>query len=209
MKLDSDESIPTRASLLGRLKDWSDNDSWQDFFKTYWRLIYGVAIKQGLSDAEAQEVVQETMIAAAKELPQFKYDPAKCRFKTWLLHVTRNRVASQIKKRTGQVAHVQRRADGASTKTLIEQVPDPASLDLDACWEEEWKANLTTVALERLKRLVSPLHYRIFSLLLGEKKRAPEVAKLTGASVAQVYLVKHRVSLQFKKFVKALEAKPI
>ena len=36
-----DEFIPTRRSLLSRLKNWDDQDSWRDFFNTYWKLIYG------------------------------------------------------------------------------------------------------------------------------------------------------------------------
>ena len=42
--------------------------AWKDFFDTYWRLIHGLAIKAGLNDAEAQEVVQETIIAVAKQM---------------------------------------------------------------------------------------------------------------------------------------------
>jgi len=38
-----DDSIATRASLLGRLKDREDQASWQEFFDTYWQLIYRVA----------------------------------------------------------------------------------------------------------------------------------------------------------------------
>jgi RNA polymerase sigma-70 factor (ECF subfamily) len=56
-----EELIPTRATLLDRMKDWKDQSSWQEFFDTYWKLIYGVARKGGLSDAEAQDVVQETI----------------------------------------------------------------------------------------------------------------------------------------------------
>ncbi len=48
-----DEFLPTRKSLLSRLKNWDDSQSWREFFDTYWSLIYGVAIKGGLSDAEA------------------------------------------------------------------------------------------------------------------------------------------------------------
>jgi RNA polymerase sigma-70 factor (ECF subfamily) len=54
--------------LLVRLKDWGDQKSWQDFFDTYWRLIHSVAIKAGLSEAEAQDVVQETVLTVAKKL---------------------------------------------------------------------------------------------------------------------------------------------
>ena len=74
-----DEFIPTRTSLLERLKRWDDQESWRDFFNTYWRLIYGAAVKAGLSDAEAQEAVQETVIIVSKKMEDFKYDPAASR----------------------------------------------------------------------------------------------------------------------------------
>ena len=70
------EFIPTRRSLLGRLKNWDDLASWQEFFDTYARLIHRVAVKAGLNDAEAQDVVQETIIIVARKIPGFKYDPA-------------------------------------------------------------------------------------------------------------------------------------
>ena len=57
-----------RASLLGRLKDWEDQTSWREFFDTYWRLIYTVARKAGLTAAEAQDVVQDTSLVVAKKL---------------------------------------------------------------------------------------------------------------------------------------------
>ena len=68
------EFIPTRRSLLGRLKNWDDREGWEDFFNTYWKLIYSVALKAGLSDAEAQDVVQETLVTVAKKVGQFKSD---------------------------------------------------------------------------------------------------------------------------------------
>src|SRR5881394_2654935 len=66
------ELIPTRDSLLSRLKDWQDDVSWRDFFNTYWRLVYGVALKAGLNEQEAQEVVQETVITVARRIHEFK-----------------------------------------------------------------------------------------------------------------------------------------
>jgi DNA-directed RNA polymerase specialized sigma24 family protein len=50
------------------LKNSEDQASWQDFFDTYGRLIYGVAIKSGLTEAEAQDAVQETVIAVARNI---------------------------------------------------------------------------------------------------------------------------------------------
>src|SRR5689334_25113760 len=85
-------SLSTRASLLGRLKSLEDQAGWQEFFDTYWQLIYSLARKAGLTDAEAQETVQETVITASKHLPAFRYDPKLCSFKTWLLRLARWRI---------------------------------------------------------------------------------------------------------------------
>src|ERR1041385_4862929 len=90
MSEDHDEFLPTRQSLLSRLKDWGDDASWREFFDLYWRLVYRVAIKAGLNDSEAQEVVQETVLSVAKKIKDgqgFKYDPSKS-FKGWLLQRT-------------------------------------------------------------------------------------------------------------------------
>src|ERR1044071_7026683 len=105
MKPTAEELIPTRASLLHRLKNWQDDASWRTFFDTYWKLIYGVARKSGLSDAEAQDVVQETLISVAKHIPSFKYDPAIGSFKTWLLNMTRWRIIGQFRKRQPFAEH--------------------------------------------------------------------------------------------------------
>ena len=73
---EQDELLPTRWTLIERLKNWDDQESWREFFETYWKLIYGVAIQSGLDHAEAQEVVQETVISVSKSMPKFRADPA-------------------------------------------------------------------------------------------------------------------------------------
>ena len=85
---DPDELAPTRQSLLERLRDLDDAAAWQEFFDTYWKLIYASAIRFGLSDDEAEEVVQETVICVARKMDTFQYQPGTCSFKGWLMHVT-------------------------------------------------------------------------------------------------------------------------
>src|SRR2546427_181978 len=94
-----DPFLPTRQSLLSRLKEWDDHESWRDFFDTYGRLIFGLAVKSGLTHTEAEDVVQETLLVVAKEMPDFKYDPARGSFKGWLLEITRRRIANQVRRR--------------------------------------------------------------------------------------------------------------
>src|SRR5262245_3254747 len=150
-----DDLLPTRWSLLTRLKNWDDQASWQEFFDTYWKLIYGVALKAGLSDAEAQDVVQETVITVAKNLDQFKTDPAHGSFKGWLLHTTRWRIADQFRKRSPERGLGGRHTDATSRTDTAERIPDPSGSGLEALWDEEWEKNLLAVATENVKRQVS------------------------------------------------------
>jgi RNA polymerase sigma-70 factor (ECF subfamily) len=53
-KPENEELLPTRASLLDRLRSWEDQASWREFFDTHWKFIYGVAILSRLPDQEAE-----------------------------------------------------------------------------------------------------------------------------------------------------------
>ena len=97
MKAATEELIPTRHSLLRRMKNWEDQASWEEFFETYWKLIYGVAIKAGLREVEAQDVVQETVMTVAKNITRFEIGPERGSFKAWLLNNTRWRIAEQFR----------------------------------------------------------------------------------------------------------------
>jgi len=202
-----DELIPTRATLIQRLKDWQDQSSWQDFFDTYWKLIYGVALKGGLTAVEAQDVVQETMISVAKHMPTFEYDPAIGSFKTWLLNMTRWRITDQLRKR-GPFAAGHPPAEETATGTrTVDKVVDPVSRDLDALWDAEWEKNLLDAALAKVKRQLDPQKYQIFDLYVNKEWAPEKVAATFGISVDQVYLVKHRTTELIKEEVKRLESK--
>ena len=204
--MEPNDLIPTRRSLVSRLRKWDDQESWQEFFGTYWKLIYGVAIKSGLTDEEAEDVVQETVLSVAKKMDTFKYDPAVCSFKGWLMHVTRLRVIDQFRKRQpGIQAATPRNSDTSRTAT-VDRVPDPAAV-LDSIWDAEWEKNIVDAAMERVKRRVKPEHYQIFYLNVVKKLGVRKVASMIGVNVAHVYLVKHRVAELIKKEVKMLETK--
>src|SRR5246127_1749587 len=113
----------TRRSLVDRLANWDDQKRWQAFFDTYWKLIYSTARKAGLTDTEAQDVVQETVITVAKKIDKLKYDPAIGSFKGWLLQITRWRIADQYRKRRPGEAKRPLSAEDRMTAT-IERVAD-------------------------------------------------------------------------------------
>src|SRR6266496_4953648 len=94
-----DDLIPTRWSLIKRLKNWDDHESWREFFEIYWKLIYSAACKSGLHHQEAQDVVQAVVISVCKNIKPFKADPAAGSFKNWLMKLTSWRIHDQVRRR--------------------------------------------------------------------------------------------------------------
>src|SRR3989442_14227685 len=80
----TEDLLETRKSLISRLKNYSDQESWRAFFDVYSKLIYTTAVRAGLDKADAQDVLQETVISVSKAIRRFKYDSRKGSFRNWL-----------------------------------------------------------------------------------------------------------------------------
>ena len=203
MTLRREDPIPTRYSLLSRLQNWQDQDSWKEFFDTYWRLIYAVALKSGLTETEAQDVVQETIISVAKDLHKFKRDRKLGSFKGWLRNVTRWRIADRLRKRT-KVGPEDAGTTFEEFQSMdVSQIPDPTGGE--SVWDQEWQANLLEAAMERVKRRVREEHFQMFDLYVLKQWPVRKVAQSLGVNVGQVYLAKHRISALIKKEILDLE----
>lgn len=212
-----DDSLATRASLLERLKDCEDQASWREFFARYRELIFRFALKAGCTETEAEEVVQETVIGVARKLPEFRYDPAKCAFKTWLLNQTMWRVQDQLRKRQsweGKLIHSSPAKagdgaapanDGTSRTATVERVADSTVEKLETAWNEDWQCTVLAAALTRVKAEANLKDCQMFELHVLRGLSPREVARTIGVSTARVYLAKHRLGPLVKKRVAELE----
>lgn len=196
--------IRTRSSFLSRLKDLEDDQSWRHFFDTYWKLIYGVALKAGLRDVEAQEVVQETVIAVSRNIGTFKYDRSACSFKSWLMTVTRSRISNQFRRRRRDAPVLDTPEEQEGTAWL-EQLPDEHGDALAKLWDREWERNLMDAAIERVKRLVPAEQFQMFDFYVLREWPAEKVAATLGVSAARVYLTKHRITKLLKLELRQIE----
>jgi RNA polymerase sigma factor (sigma-70 family) len=203
----TNEFLPTRQSLLSRLRNAGDDQGWREFFETYWKLIYSFAIRKGLNEQEAQEVVQETCIAVAKTMPEFDYNPARCSFKSWLRHLAEKKIADQFRKR--ERAGVLVSADDTAFLHLVEASPSAESIAPDSQWDEEWQKHLLAVALERVKTQVSPRQFKLFHHHAVQGQSVKDTARAFGVSLMQVYLARHRVGKLVQREVARLREKPV
>ena len=195
----------TRKSLIARLDNWEDQKTWDEFYQTYWRLIYSVAIKAGLRPEEAFDCVQETILSIAKQSKKKLYDPEQGSFKTWLMNMTRWRINDQFRKRKKDTAMTGGDWDDDRKTAVIDRVEDPNGDVLSRLWDVEWKKNVADAALARVKAQVSPKQYQIFDFYVIRQWDAQKVQEKLNVSMAQVYLAKHRVGAVLKKELAKLE----
>jgi RNA polymerase sigma-70 factor (ECF subfamily) len=204
------EWAPTRSSLLERLRVWNDHGTWLRFFETYWKLIYGVARQAGLSDAEAQDAVQETVITVSRKIEDFRYDREKGTFKGWLLNIARWRIADQFRKRQSPEMTARVPPDQEDRRTAtIDQLPDQSTDPLQRIWNEEWRKNLMDAAISRVKRQVDPKQFQIFDCYVLQGWTPRQVARELKVTQGRVYLAKHRIGALIKREIRRLESEPL
>lgn len=178
---------------------------WQEFFEAYHPLLFRFARRQGLSEGEADDLVQEVVIGVARRLPEFQYEPGRCSFRTWLFRVARNKVVDHHRRQMRERRHLVRDDQLPS----MPDAEDPATLAPDASWDLEFESNLRRVALERVSQRVRPMTLRLYlHHVVDGHDVASTVAQFRDArvSAASVYVAKHRVQALLNRELNRLRA---
>jgi RNA polymerase sigma-70 factor (ECF subfamily) len=205
MSSSADDSLLTRRTLLSRLRNLDDQESWRTFFNLYWRLLYNVARKSGLDDPSAQEIVQETVIGVARKMPEFHYDPDRGTFRQWLLRIARRRITDHLRRIYRQPPRAE-----ITLESLDEDqehsaaIIDQSASAIDAAWNEEWEKATFDAALARVRAAVNPRHFQVFDYCVLKEWPASKVAVTLNLNAAQVYLAKHRVAQAMKRAVRRI-----
>ncbi len=204
MSFEQSNSLLTRASLLFRLRDWKDAASWEEFYRLYRKLVYGLARRSGLSHNEAEEVMQDVFKRVAETIHSFESDPQRGSFRGWLMNLTSWRVADKFRARRPEEHHVAIGRDKTATGS-VERIPDPQTSD-ETTWEDEWQRNVLDVALARLARRVPAKQFQAFDLYACQNWPVLRVSRELGINPASIYLISHRLTKQLKAEVENLKA---
>ena len=203
-------NAPTRDSLLQRVREWTDDESWQEFFELYWKLVYSLAVQAGLNDSEAEEVVQTTMISISRRIKTFKYDRKAGTFRQWICRQAWWKINDQLRRRQREQARFGGKrepiVDGTQTGTgTVARIPDRRD-SFEMFVEEDWHQAIQRLALSRVRAAVKPKHFQMFDLYVMKKWPIRDVARLLQVNPAQIYLAKSRISRMLKKTKKNVEA---
>jgi RNA polymerase sigma-70 factor (ECF subfamily) len=195
----------TRKTLIARLRITnSDTRSWAEFYDLYWKLVYSVALKAGLSPSDAEDVVQETFLKVSKHIKKFEYDPHKGRFRNWLCLITKQQVANHYRK-SKKLPELPSFWNEDPDKPFTE-IPDPTN-QWDDIWEAEDHKHTMHLAMTRLQDKVKPKQYQIFRAHCIKGMSVESVTEILEVSANEVYLAKSRVMPLFEEEVRALTVK--
>ena len=190
------ESPVTRASLLLRLRDRSDDAAWREFVELYSPLIYRFARKRGLQDADAADLMQDVLRSLAGAIGRLEYDQRRGSFRGWLFTITRNRLYDQLSARRNPI----RGAGDSPTAPALDSLAagDPG---LEQAWNREYERQLAARAMERIRGDFQSNTWEAFWKTAVDGDSAADVANLLGMSPGAVYVAKSRVLARLKSEV--------
>lgn len=196
-------SLLTRPSLLFRLRDWGDNQSWDEFYRLYRRFIRGLALRAGLNHAESDEVVQDVLRNVAKRIKDYEVRENRGAFRRWLMNQTRWRIADKFRQRDRAATHSDHfpSDEEAPSHDPFENIADDVTDDF---WELEWQKHVLDTAMERLARRVPAKHFQAFDLHARCGQPVAQIAADLGINRPTIYLITHRLKKQLKHEVKRL-----
>ena len=146
----------TRASLILRLADPADNASWSEFLKIYEPMLLQLASRWGLQEADAREVVQETLLAVVHAIPSYEPRDHGRAFRGWLASITRNKLADHLSLRA--------RREQASGDTDIQRWLNQQACDdsTESIWDWHQKREVFQWAADAVRPRLSERTWQAF-----------------------------------------------
>ncbi|MCH2205694.1 MAG: RNA polymerase sigma factor [Lentisphaerales bacterium] len=187
----------TRQSLLIRLKDKHDDQSWEDFVKFYKPFIYMMVRKMNFDHHDAEEVVQQITLKAWRSLPEFNYSPDKGRFRSWLSRMTHNTVLDVIKSRQRYSNRLEKYKD-------VDHLQKLSAPEIENMANVEWQTYITNLAWKN----VSPDFTEKVRLAFERSLKGDDaeiIAEDLGLTKNAIYVYKKRVKERLTEEVRRLK----
>ena len=189
------EMPETRESLLVRVKDPRDYEAWSQFVAVYRPVIYRLARKRGLQDANAHDLTQHVLMAVAKAVDGWQTNPSRGRFRFWLMRVARNAIINALTRVRPDAG-----IGGTSLLRLLEQQPDrnpstPEDLD------HEYRREVFRWAAQQIRREFQESTWDAFWLTTVEGKEIGEAASTLKKTVGAIYAARSRIMRRLKQKV--------
>jgi RNA polymerase sigma-70 factor (ECF subfamily) len=188
----------TSPSLLCRASSGA-TDAWERLDRLYRPFLRGWFLAHGVSPADAEDLTQDVMVAAFRELREFIHSGRVGAFRAWLRRACLNRLRGY--RRALRLRGTPK--GGTGFQAQLREVVDPAG-DPESDWDREHNRKLLRQLVANLAGAFEEQTLRAFRRLAFEGRTAPQVAAELGMTVAAVYIAKSRVLRKLRTEVAGL-----
>jgi RNA polymerase sigma-70 factor (ECF subfamily) len=179
------------------LQDTGDDAAWEEFASIYRPIIVRIALRRQLQFDDAEDLAQQVLLLVLKNISNWKTDPARARFRTWLQTVVRNAMMNALTRRPKEQA-----SGGTTSLQQLNQCPDKA----DSLWFDlEWQRETLRWVAQQVRGEFESTTWTAFWDTAIEQLSAQEVAERTGRSVGAVYIARSRVMQRIKQRIAELD----
>lgn len=189
----------TSVSLLERLRQQPDADSWQRLVDLYTPLIRGWLQRYDVPHEDANDLIQDVMGVLVRELPQFQHSRQPGAFRSWLRTVTVHRLGAYWRSRQRRPAAT----GGSDFAEMLDQLEDPAS-GLSRLWNEEHDRHVIQRVMQLVEPEFQPTTWQAFRRVVMDGQKAAAVAAELGISVNAVVIAKSRVLHRLRQEMQGL-----
>ena len=184
----------TSHSLIARVKDLGDGAAWTEFLGIYQPVVFRMARRRGLQDADAQDVMQQVFLSISKSIEGWTPGDSQPPFRAWLTTIARNAITKALTRRPRDAA-----TGSTSMVELLDAQPDPQETTAEILAEA--RKELIRWATEQIRSEFSEATWNVFWQTAIEGAPIAEVAKSTGRSAGAVYVARYRVIARLKEKV--------
>lgn len=189
----------TRASLILRLRNVDDVAAWDEFVEVYGPVVFRVARGRGFQVADAENLVQEVLLAVAQSVARWLERDDRGGFRAWLLKIARYEAADMLTRRATRPLG----RDGVEGARLLHQLPSPE--DISSQLELTYQRAVFEWAGEKVRGAVEEMTWQAFWLTHVEGVSIAEAARRLGTRPGNIYFGRSRVMARIKEFVQKYE----
>ena len=184
----------TSITLLQRLQHSTDPENWDRLMSLYRPLLTSWLRRYDVQASDSDDLMQEVLMAIAKDLPTFDHNGRTGAFRAWLRSIMVNRLRNFWRSRGRQL-----QAQGGSDVQLrLAQLDDPSS-EMSQLWNQQHDLHVAQQLLQQVEPDFTAQTWAAFTRVAIDGQRADAVAVELGISTNAVFIAKSRVLTRLRR----------